>query len=113
MELSYDGVTITSNANWQTKLFYLQEHIMPGLKEAFRRGDETYHGINHWSHPKKINRPATEDIRHMRELHADVRLREAEELADNGDLEGALKKIESAIGYLTILHLRTKLKLEE
>ena len=100
------------NTNWEGKIFYLDEFIKPGLVDAFKRGDKAYTGFNHWDHPDKLNRPTTKDIRHIRELHVDVRLREAEELADNENLEGALEKIESAMGYLTILHLRTKLKLE-
>lgn len=100
------------DTNYEGKLFYLDNYIKPGMEEAFKRGDSAYTGFNHWDHPSKTARPAVDDVRHVRDLHVDVRLKEAEELADNGDLEGVLRKIESAMGYLTILHLRTKLKLE-
>ena len=94
------------------KMKYLIELILPGLEMAFKRGDKKYSGTQHNAHPRTMARRADEDIRHVRDLHVDVRLREAEDAADGGDLQGALNKIESAIGYLTILHYRTAVELD-
>jgi hypothetical protein len=92
---------------------YLIHVIEPGLEEAFKRGDKKYHGTQHSHHPRILQRPADEDIHHVRELHVDVRLREAVDAADGDNFEGALAKIESAIGYLVILHNRINTKMEE
>lgn len=94
-------------SNYKDKLDYLEIVLWPELTEAFKRGDKKYVGALHSHDERIINRSIDEDIRHIRELHVDVRLREAEELADNGDNEAALDKIVSAIGYLVILHMRT------
>lgn len=72
---------------------------------VFTRGQK-YHGNQHSNAPRILKRKADEDIRHVRECHVDVRLREAEDAADGGDTSLALTKIESAIGYLVILHSR-------
>lgn len=93
-------------SNYKDKLDYFNIVMLPDLEEAFKRGDEKYVG-NFSDNAKHIfNREVDEDIRHVRELHVDVRLREAEELADNFDFDGALDKIVSAVGYLVILHKR-------
>lgn len=97
--------------NYLDKLNYLQSEMIPKLEEAFKRGDSKYVGIQHSHDPRILNRTPVEDINHVRNLHVDVRLREAEEAADNNDLNLALSKIESAIGYLIILHMRTKDKI--
>jgi hypothetical protein len=94
--------------NYKVKMKYINGVILPNLELAFQRGDEKYHGIQHSHSPRIIKRSATDDINHVRELHVDVRLREAEDFADGEDLGRALHKIESAIGYLVILHMRTK-----
>jgi hypothetical protein len=94
------------------KINYLKQIILPALEKAFKRGDKKYTGTNRNDAPRIMRRSADEDIRHIRELHVDVRLREAEEAADNGDLQMALEKIESAMGYLTILHARMVYKLD-
>jgi len=44
------------------------------------------------------------EINHVREIHVSTRLREAEEFEMAGQLHRVLRKIESAIGYLYILH---------
>ena len=94
-------------SNYEDKLDYLEIVLWPELETAFKRGDKKYVGVLH-SHDKRIlNRSIEDDIRHVKDLHVDVRLKEAEELADNGDGEAALDKIVSAIGYLVILHMRT------
>jgi len=97
-----------NNQNYQKKITYIKNVILDKLAEAFKRGDEKYHGIQHSHSPRIMERSAVDDINHVRELHVDVRLREAEDAADGEDLETALKKIESAIGYLVILHMRTR-----
>ena len=99
--------------NYQTKLNYFKLVLWPELEAAFKRGDEKYVGAFHSHNERILNRSVDEDIRHVRELHVDVRLREAEELADNGDGKAALDKIVSAIGYLVILHMRTNYKISE
>lgn len=92
--------------NYETKMDYLEKVINPGLAEAFKRGDKKYTGKQHYLHPRIISRHPSEDIRHVRDCHAGVRLREAEDAADGEDLGLALEKIESAIGFLIILHMR-------
>lgn len=93
-------------ADQKTKMGYLDKVIRPGLVEAFKRGDEKYTGKQHYLHPRIISRHPSDDIRHVRECHVDVRLREAEDSADGEDINRALEKVESAIGYLIILHMR-------
>lgn len=92
--------------DFNDKMKYLNEELQPKLEEAFKRGDAKYVGDQHSHTPRILNRAAKDDINHIRELHVDVRLREAEEAADNDDASLALSKIESAIGYLIILHMR-------
>lgn len=91
---------------YKEKMEYLQNVIGPMLEEAFKRGERVYTGVQHFDHPRILARRPDEDIKHVRDLHVDVRLREAEDMADGQDLGGALRKIESAMGYLTILHWR-------
>jgi hypothetical protein len=95
---------------YKDKIQYFNEHILPVLEEAFKRGDAKYQGKQHSDHPRILTRTAVGDIRHVRELHCDVRLREAEEAADCEDLKLATDKIVSAIGYLIILHARLWVK---
>lgn len=99
--------------NYQTKLNYFKLVLWSKLEEAFKRGDEKYVGALHSHDERILNRSADEDIRHVRELHVDVRLREAEELADNSDFQGTLDKIVSAIGYLVILHMRINIRFDK
>ena len=70
-------------------------------------------GAKHHSNPEFMERTAEEDINHVRKFHAEVRLREAEHFASEGDYEMALEKLESAIGYLVILHYRVNERLDE
>lgn len=93
-------------ADKPTKMKYLDEVIRPGLEEAFDRGDKKYVGKQHYLHPRILSRHPADDVRHVRECHVDVRLREAEDAADGEDIKKALGKIESAIGFLVILHMR-------
>lgn len=93
--------------NADMKIEYFEKTLIPLLKLAFERGDSKYIGVAHSHSPHHIVRTPKEDINHIRELHVDVRLKEAEEAADNGKLALALEKIESALGYLGILHMRT------
>jgi hypothetical protein len=93
------------------KLKYLDTVVLLDLEEAFKRGDKKYKGKKHSHAEHVLKREIDEDIRHVRELHVDVRLREAEECASNDDFSGALNKIISAIGYLIILHMRITEKL--
>ena len=99
--------------NYESKMVYLNEILLPNLEKAFKRGDKKYVGNQHSHTPRILFRTAVEDIKHIRELHVGVRLREAEECADNDKLSDALKKIESAIGYLVILHMRISYKHKE
>lgn len=96
--------------DYKEKMSYLEIVVEPGLEEAFKRGDEKFHGLQHHAHPRILDRRPDEDIRHVRELHVDVRLREAEDAADGEDLDKALEKIESAMGYLILLHYRINAK---
>lgn len=99
---------------YKEKMQYLQEVIEPMLEEAFKRGDQKYTGMNHNDNPDFYNRGPAKDIDHVRTFHVDVRLKEAEHAAIEGnDIETALEKIESAIGYLTILHYRVNNTLQE
>jgi hypothetical protein len=91
---------------YKDKMAYLNDVLSGELEAAFKRGDKNYTGKYHSHTERVLQREAVEDIRHIRELHVDVRLREAEELADNDDIDLALDKITSAIGYLIILHMR-------
>ena len=90
---------------------YLDIVLWPQLETAFKRGDTKYTGDMASYADRYINRTIEEDVRHIRELHVDVRLREAEEMANNEDYREAMDKIVSAIGYLIILHMRTNDKL--
>ena len=97
--------------NWEDKMHYVETVIESGLKEAFQRGDRKYQGMDH--DPDIMTREAHEDIHHIRTYHSGVRLLEAEHAAEEEDYEKALEKIESAIGYLVILHYRVNRKLDE
>jgi len=96
--------------DWEGKISYLDKFVRPELERAFKRGDNKHKGKNHHTAPRIMARRPDEDIRHIRDLHVLVRLLEAEEAADNEDIQTALEKIESAIGYLVILHMRTREK---
>lgn len=92
-------------------LSYFSGNILPGLRAAFERGSKKVLGCNHhWDGAAFDDRNAEQDVHHVRECHVGVRLCEAEELASQGDTAGALAKIESAIGYLGVLHLRTTIR---
>lgn len=93
------------------KMNYFRKAVTPGIREAFERGDKKYTGARHFATESHLKRTAEEDIRHVECCHISVRLREAEDLASTGNLEEALKKIESAVGYLVILHMRVNRKL--
>lgn len=100
--------------NVHDKMKYFDDQVRPGLANAFARG-EKYKGGYHFAADKHLNRGNEEDVRHVRELHVDVRLREAEDIASiehAGTPGGILAKIESAIGYLIILHMRIKVRAE-
>lgn len=97
--------------NWKDKMHYVETVIESGLKEAFQRGDEKYQGMDH--DPEILDRDAYQDISHIRRLHCDLRLLQAEHAAEDEDYYGALEKIESAIGYLVILHYRVNRKMGE
>lgn len=97
--------------NYNDKLIYINDVIIPKLSEAFQRGDKKYVGHLHSHDPRILNRTVQEDIEHVKRCHIDVRLGEAEGAADDDDLNLCLSKIESAIGYLTILHMRINNKL--
>jgi len=99
--------------NYKVKTEYLKDEVLPKVEQAFIRGDAKYHGQQHSHCPRIMKRSADMDIRHIRDCHCNTRLLEAEDLADGGDLKAALEKIESAIGYLVILHMRTKDKIKE
>lgn len=92
--------------NWESKIAYLDRIVRPELEAAFKRADHKYDGMEH--NPTVKNRKSVDDIRHIHDCHVSVRLREAEDFADLGDTENALNKIESAIGYLVILHRRVR-----
>ena len=97
--------------NWLHKMQYVDTVIRSGLEEAFQRGDKKYHGMDH--DPDIMAREAHSDIEHIKKFHCDVRLLEAEHAAEEEDYEKALEKIESAIGYLVILHYRINRKLDD
>jgi hypothetical protein len=92
---------------WERLADYFHKFIKPEVERIFQVGTKKY-GAAYKSKRVTKGRTAVEDVHHIRELHVDVRLREAEESLDNGDLQRALEKIESAIGYLVILHMRTR-----
>lgn len=98
---------------YKEKMQYLQTVIEPMLEDAFKRGDEKYTGMQHNDNPNFYRRSAKRDVKHVREMHVEVRLREAQHAAEENDIETALAKIESAMGYLTILHYRVNQKLQE
>jgi len=102
---------MNKHSTYKDKMNYIDIVLWPQLEGAFKRGDGKYVGTFHSHSDKVLSRTIQEDIRHIRELHADVRLREAEEAADNGDYQTALDKIVSAIGYLVILHMRSNDKI--
>jgi hypothetical protein len=97
---------------WIQKMEHF-DGLRPAMEATFKRGDGKYVGKQHSHCPRIVARRADEDIRHVRECHVNVRLAEAEDCADGGDNETALRKIESAIGYLTILHMRVQDKWKE
>jgi len=102
---------MNKHSTYKDKMNYVDIVLWPQLESAFKRGDSKYTGVMHSNSERYVSRTIEEDIRHIRELHVDVRLREAEEAANNEDNKEALDKIISAIGYLVILHMRTNDKL--
>lgn len=102
---------MTEQLTYKDRMNYLNMILLPHLEAAFKRGDSKYLGDMSADADRYMERSIEEDIRHIRELHVDVRLREAEEEANNKNYQETLDKIVSAIGYLTILHMRTNGKL--
>lgn len=103
--------TITPEKHVAMHMENVTEHIVPALRRAFERGSEKYKGYSHhWDGKALEARDAEKDIYHVRECHVDVRLAEAEDAATCDDLDTALAKIESALGYLCVLHFRTRLR---
>jgi len=104
--------------NLQEKMAYLLTKVVPGLRIAFERGGAKYTGSNAFDKQKRcsisssfIEKTNVQDINHVSRCHVEVRLREAEEAADNATetldtSQDSLEKIESAIGYLVLLHAR-------
>lgn len=91
---------------YKEKIEYVETVIIPGLTESFKKGDKYFTGNSKFDSDLCTQRSDAEDVRHVRDLHCNVRLLEAEDAAEHFDNEKALKKIESAIGYLCILHMR-------
>jgi len=102
---------MSKHSTYKDKMNYLDIVVWPQIEAAFKRGDNKYTGDMASHADRYLKRSIEEDIRHIRELHVDVRLREAEEMANNEDYQEAMDKIVSAIGYLVILHMRTNDKL--
>jgi len=97
--------------NLQEKMAYLLTKVVPGLRIAFERGGAKYTGSNAFDNYRFIEKTNVQDINHVSRCHVEVRLREAEEAADNATetldtSQDSLEKIESAIGYLVLLHAR-------
>ncbi len=92
---------------------YFRHCIYEDLEAAFERGEANYTGKLSWEDHHCTTRTAAEDVHHVRECHIEVRVREAEEFADCGDLAAAQKKLVSAIGYLSVLHRRLQMKKKE
>lgn len=99
------GVKITDA---ESKIQYLKAYIIPGLRKAFMRGDQKYQGGQHFDAPRFQERERSESIRHILDFHVHPRMMEAVHAAEDGDLQLALDKLESAIGYITIEHWRTR-----
>jgi hypothetical protein len=97
-----------STMNWKEKAEYFEQAILPRLNIKFKEGDEKYQEENHRTSENQVYMARTDhdDVNHIRNLHVDVRLREAEDYATEGHKAKVLSKIESAIGYLGILHMR-------
>jgi hypothetical protein len=95
-------------------LDYLETVIGVGLEEAFDRGisKNPDHTVDSNFGYLFLDKFPNDIVRHIRELHVDIRLREAEHAAENNDSGQALEKIESAIGYLIILHYTLNAKLD-
>ena len=94
--------------SWEDNMSYHDKIVRPELELAFKKIEGKYKKIE--QHPRIKARHPAEDIRHVREIHVDVSLREAEDCADVNNIEEALRNIEGAISYLVILHLRTREK---
>ena len=93
--------------NYKDKMEYVRNVILPKLEEAFQRGDAKYVGKYHHTAPTVVERTPAQDVDHIRRCHVDVRLLEAEDAASvDGNCDTVLRKIESAIGYLVLLHAR-------
>lgn len=97
--------------DWDAKISYLDKIIRPELEQAFKRGDQKYKDIE--QHPVIRKRTQAEDIKTLFERQISSCLREAEDFAEMGDTDGALRKIESAIGHMVILHRRVRQKRSE
>lgn len=91
------------------KMAYLHENMLQGIEQALRRGDQKYTGPQSFDSPEHLARKPDVDIQHIHECHVAVRLRDAEDYASMDMIKEALAKIESAIGYLIILHYRVRL----
>jgi len=97
--------------SWEDSMAYHDKIVRPELELAFKKIADKYKKVE--EHPRIKARHPADDIRHMREIHVDVSLREAEDCADVNNIEMALRNIECAIGYLVILHRRTREKRTE
>lgn len=89
---------------------HLKAVVVPAIEAALERGERKYTGKSHWQHQMHIERANEEDIRHVTRCHVEVRLREAEDAATVDDPETALSKVESAMGYLLVLHRRMSMR---
>ena len=94
---------------------YLHTHVVPKVAAALRDGEDRHTGENYWNDQHVWKRTRAQDIDHVRRCHVDVRLLEAEDVAEQGDwyplAAEMLHKIESAIGYLVILHKRLQMRI--
>lgn len=92
---------------------YFAENVWPGVKAALDRGAQKYKGRSHWRQMVHMDRTDEADVRHVRECHVAVRLAEAEDATSLDNSAEAQRKLESAIGYLLVLHRRIHLRQEE
>ena len=74
-----------------------EQELHPATLEALERG-VGYGAL--WQNHYRKDWTLLENVQHTVEVHAQCRIAEALERLDNGDLEGFVAKLGSAVGYL-------------
>ena len=85
--------------------------LLPATQEALKRGAEYYKMT--WKEHIHPEMSTLQNVQHVIETHAETRIKQALERLDYGDLEGFVKLIGSAVGYLANACLKAERLLEK